>query len=85
MKFFQEAVRYWINLAENDPEGARKAAEEAKNLKEEEVGIRLIRSYPVYKGETEAQALKRTLAEEAGAAGRRETEGAETDRRGNGK
>ena len=71
-EFFQEAVRYWVNLVKNDPEGARKAAEEARNLKEEDVGVRLIRYYPVYKGETEARALKRTLAEEA-------------DRRGNGK
>ncbi len=84
-EFFQEAVRYWINLVENDPEGARKAAEEARNLKEEDVGVRLIRYYPVYKGETEARALKRTLAEEADAAVRREDEGAEADRRGNGK
>ena len=84
-EFFQEAVRYWINLVENDPEGGRKAAEEARNLKEEDVGVRLIRYYPVYKGETEARALKRTLAEEADAAVRREDEGAEADRRGNGK
>ena len=29
-EFFQEAVRYWINLVENDPEGGRKAGRRRK-------------------------------------------------------
>lgn len=66
-EFFESAVRYWVDFLKADPEGARKAAEEAKNLKEEDERIRLIRYYPVYNGETEVQALKRTLAEEADA------------------
>ena len=63
-EFFERAVEYWIDFLKADPEVAKKAAEEMRNLKEKDVGIRLIRYYPVYRGETEAMALKRTLAEE---------------------
>ena len=60
-EFAEAAVRHFIDREKSDPEGLRKDMEEMEKDSE----IRLIRCYPVYKGETEAQALKRTLAEEA--------------------
>ena len=62
-EFFQAAVSDAIRKAEADPEGYKKSCIEAQELTESD--IRLVRFYPVYKGETEAQAYKRKLAEEA--------------------
>ena len=71
-EFFRKALCCLNEWALSEPEGVKKAAEEIKDLKEEEADIRLIRYYPVYRWETEAQALKRKLAEEADAAAGRE-------------
>ena len=60
-EFAEAAAKHFIEREKSDPEGLRKDIEEMEKDSE----IRLIRCYPVYKGETEAQALKRTLAEEA--------------------
>ena len=48
-----------------DPQGARRFHEELKAHPDDGLDIRLVRYYPVYKGETEAQAKRRKLAEEA--------------------
>ena len=60
-EFAEAAAKHFIEREKSDPEGLRKDIEEMEKDSE----ICLIRCYPVYKGETEAQALKRTLAEEA--------------------
>ena len=62
-EFFEAAVLYAIRRAEAAPESFRRECLEAIDSAEYE--IRLIRHYPVYIGETEAQAYKRKLAEEA--------------------
>ena len=63
-EFFEAAVLHGIEQAKADPEGVRKKILESE--KDPELGqIHLVRYYPVYKGETEAQAYKRKLAEEA--------------------
>ena len=62
-EFFQAAVLDAIRKAEADPEGYKQSCIEAQEPTESV--IRLVRYYPVYKGETEAQAYKRKLAEEA--------------------
>ena len=61
-EFFQAAVLDAIRKAEADPEGYKQSCMEAQESAESD--IRLVRYYPVYKGETEAQAYKRKLAEE---------------------
>ena len=63
-EFFEEAVSWTIEMAENDPEGFKKLRDEMRARSDADYEIRLVRYYPVYKGETEAMALKRTLAEE---------------------
>ena len=63
-EFFQAAVLESIRKAEADPEGYRRSCMEAQESTES--NIKLVRFYPVYKGETEAQAYKRKLAEEQG-------------------
>ena len=60
-EFMEAAVENAIQRAKIDPDNLRKDIEESEKDSE----IRLIRYYPVYKGETEAQARKRTLLEEA--------------------
>ena len=62
-ELFEAAIKYALHKAKTDPEGFKKSCTEAAEASDSE--IRLIRIYPVYKGETEAQALKRKLAEEA--------------------
>ena len=62
-EFFQAAVRDAIRRAKEDPEGLKKDCLELSKTADQE--IRLIRCYPVHKGETEAQARKQKLAEEA--------------------
>ena len=64
-EYFEAAVRYCMDLSRQDPEVFNKIRDEMQAIKEDEYKIRLVRMYPVYKGETEAQALKRKLAEEA--------------------
>lgn len=63
-EFFEEAVTWSIDMAENDPEGFKKLRDEMRARSDADYEIRLVRYYPVYKGETEAMALKRILAEE---------------------
>lgn len=53
-----------------DPQGARRFHEELKTHPEDGLDIRLIRYYPVYKGETEAQAKRRKIAEETAGKGK---------------
>ncbi len=53
-----------------DPQGAKQLHEELKTHPEDGLDIRLVRYYPVYKGETEAQAKRRKLAEETAGKGR---------------
>ena len=63
-EFFQAAILRAIKQAKDDPEAERKKILE--NEKDPELAqVHLVRYYPVYKGETEAQAYKRKLAEEA--------------------
>ena len=62
-ELFEAAIKYALHRAKTDPEGIKKSCAEAAEASDSD--IRLIRIYPVYKGETEAQALKRKLAEEA--------------------
>ena len=64
-EFFQSAVADAIRRAERDPEGLRREWEEIEEEAESEMAIQLVRCYPVYQGETEAQALRRKLKEEA--------------------
>ena len=64
-EFFQAAVRNAIQWAEEDPEGCRKEYERCQEEAEECQDLQLIRFYPVHYGETEAQARKRKIAEEA--------------------
>ena len=66
-EFFEALVRSYGDLERKDPEEFNKMRNEMRALNEEECEIRLARIYPVYKGETEAQALKRKLAEEKAA------------------
>ena len=66
-EFFEAAVRDAIHRAKTDPEGFKKSCMEFWQTAEDE--IRLVRYYPVYKGETEAKALRRKLAEEKRQAG----------------
>lgn len=63
-ELFETMVTYYANLAKNDPERLKKVRDEVCALKGEDCEIHLVRNYPVYKGETEALALKRKLAEE---------------------
>ena len=62
-EFFQAAVLDVIRRAKDDPEGLKQDIME--NCKAPATEIQLIRCYPVYRGETEAQAYKRKLTEEA--------------------
>ena len=64
-EFFQSAVADAIRRAERDPEGLRREWEEIEDGLESGMTIQLVRCYPVYQGETEAQALRRKLKEEA--------------------
>ena len=64
-EFMEAAVENAIQRAKIDPDNLRKDIEESEKDSE----IKLVRYYPVYKGETEAQARKRTLLEEAEEAG----------------
>ena len=60
-EFVETALEDAIQRAKIDPDNLRKDIEESAQDSE----IKLVRYYPVYKGETEAQALKRTLLQEA--------------------
>ena len=60
-EFFEAAMENAIRMAKMDPEGFKQSCLEAQQVDSQ---IRLVRFYPVYKGETEAHALKRKLAEE---------------------
>lgn len=64
-EFFEAAVEAGLREADADPDRYGQARKERIRQAEHEMGIRLIRFYPVFKGETEAQALKRKLTEEA--------------------
>lgn len=64
-EFFQSAVADAIRRAERDPEGLRREWEENEEEAESGMEIQLVRCYPVHQGETEAQALRRKLKEEA--------------------
>lgn len=61
-EFMEAALRDAIYRAKTDPEGYRKSCMEIQQAGDDD--IRLVRCYPVYKGETEAQAYRRKLAEE---------------------
>ena len=61
-EFMGIALRDGIHRAKTDPEGFRKSRMEIQQASDDD--IRLVRYYPVYKGETEAQAYKRKLKEE---------------------
>lgn len=61
-ELFQFIVLDAIRKAKEDPEGYKQLCLAAQE--ESEYEIRLVRYYPVYKGETEAQAYKRKLTEE---------------------
>lgn len=50
-----------IKWAEQDPEGFEKERKESKG---DNLGIQVIRSYPVHRGETEAQARKKAMEQE---------------------
>ena len=65
------AVQYAID----HPAEAKRYQEDMATHPEEQLDIRMVRCYPVYKGETEAQARKRKLAEEAA----EKTEGSNAD------
>jgi|GEM_PF-6003985 len=60
-EFFAAAIQ----SALDDPEGTRKACQEMAENQENNLPINLVRLYPVYRDETEAQAKRRKLAEEA--------------------
>lgn len=62
-ELFEEAIKNAIQCAEEDPEGYKKRCLEAEQ--NSNLLIKQMRSYPVYKGETERQALARKLQEEA--------------------
>ena len=61
-EFMEAALRDGIRRAKTDPESYRKSCMEIQQKAHDD--IRLVRYYPVYKGETEAQAYRRKLAEE---------------------
>ena len=61
-----------LQYAIDHPAEAKRVNEELAAHPEEQLNIRLVRSYPVYKGETEAQAKRRKLAEEAAEAAGKE-------------
>lgn len=63
-EFFQSAVAEAVRRAERDSEGLRREWEEIESDSESGMKVQLVRCYPVYQGETEAQALNRKLAEE---------------------
>ena len=52
-----------VRQAEENPEGFKRSCLEAEQSSD--IDIKQIRSYPVYKGETEEIALERKLKEEA--------------------
>lgn len=62
-EFFAAAVQ----SALNDPEGTKEACREMAENPENYLPINLVRFYPVYRDETEAQAKRRKLAEETSA------------------
>lgn len=55
----------WFEYAIEHPVEAKHAHEELAAHPEDALDIRLVRYYPVFKGETEAQARRRKSAEEA--------------------
>ncbi len=59
-EFFTAAVENTLS----DPECAKKAYREMETHPENNLKISLVRAYPVYRDETEAQAKRRKLAEE---------------------
>lgn len=61
-EFFEASL---LSALEHPAETAAAIRKAYEQNPDEDFGIRLIRKYPVYKGETEAQAHKRALAEEA--------------------
>lgn len=61
-EFFEASL---LSAIEHPTETAAAIRRECEQHPDEDFGIRLARKYPVYKGETEAQAHKRTIAEEA--------------------
>lgn len=63
-EFFEAAVENGLREADADPNRYVKGRKERVQQTEHDKGIRLVRFYPVFRDETEAQALKRKLAEE---------------------
>lgn len=61
-EFFEEALYSFIQRAEENQEYLKQICLESQ--KYEDLEINTIRCYPVYVGETEAQALDRRLQEE---------------------
>ena len=66
-EFMEAVLRNAIHYAETDPEGFKKKMLASQQNADDE--IRLVRCYPVYKGETQAQACRRKLREEEEEAG----------------
>ena len=62
-ELFEEALKYSIRQAEEDPVGFKQKFIELEQGND--IDIKQIRSYSVYEGETEAIALERKLKEEA--------------------
>ena len=63
-EFFAAAIEDGLRKAETDSGGCN-SQHQKHVLQAEPAGIHLVRFYPVFKGETEAKALKRKLAEES--------------------
>ena len=64
-EFVEAAVTDVLRRVETDPEGLKRDRKEIEEHPEQGLQMHLVRYYPVFKGDTEAQALKRILAEEA--------------------
>ena len=62
-EFYEEALKEIIRRTEENPEGYKEYLRDS--LKNNESDTEVVRYYPVYQGETEAQALDRKLKEEA--------------------
>lgn len=76
-EFFEAAV---LSAIQNPAESAAAIRREQEQHPDEDCGFRLVRKYPVYIGETEAQARKRAIAEEEAAKREKAAEAEEQDR-----
>lgn len=63
-EFIEAAVTSAVWRAEHDPEGFKRDLESGKEHLQHGMQIELVRYYPVFVGETEAQARRRIIAEE---------------------